>query len=1078
VYLKHLSSLQFLTYLTFLAITIGVVARLMPGRAPPLRTEPYTDEELSAHDAKLAKYFLAGGAFLVLGSLHMAIKNLPWLAEWEARAGYAGHLVRDLSNTHVMIVGGGTLIATGVCWYVLPRIVRRPLASNGLAQSAFWFTAAGLLGFYIALVANGIAIGHLVEHGWDYQAAKKHMGNWYRVPVGASAGVMGVGYWCFAGNVLLTVFHSRLVRVPKPDGHLWKFLVTGAAGLTVGTVQGVIQVQPKNADWLYTAGHAGEWIDPISHAHINLVTGLTMLVAGALLYLIPMLGGKAPPRRLVNRCFYLLLGGSLAFYATALYLGFHEGHLVVARGLTPEQAEEATPLHPFLIMGAGVAMMSAFWFLLWLIARSMWSSRSPVRPLVLAGCAALAVGTLQGPVQAFPAVNELLDRSRDAGDVIVNLHAQLNMLAGLMPILLALALQLMRKLSGEAWPRRAVRTTWICAASGMGVYYAAGIAFAAAEAHRVDGGESFGRAVAGLEPWSALVLVPAALAVGIGFGAYARAAWRLSAGYRLTTRALLRRAPAAYTGNIPRRVRRLRPATLAAYELPMGLLGFPGVGWLFAGFPVTALLLLTIGPALAWAVIPLGFSPYGQGPLRGVGWKVEFIWLPASALLSAAMLYRAHRRRLARMEGRPPGRSHGLPGTKRTRVAIGVGTIALVLVSLPIVSAVSGVGTKQLRYSYETRFTKEITGQYLSTPRGQVKLFDWRDPQSPYPSDALRVHARDVRGLLIRSAAVDRPGAYQLFDVDHGGSVALSVRRQSHTSLSLSPERTLPTGRYLIVASHEGMFGDNDFIYLRVVPPGAAVTPIGGGSQRSAPAVSSTLLPVAAALLALLFTLLLLVSFRRRRAGQKLLWAGGFMLFAAATACEAVGQGSGWSAGLFRSYYLCGGVLTVAWLGAGSAWLLLPRRARDLLLGGLLVASAAAAIAVALAPVDAAALAHAPRGGPPHDSALDGHAFLWAVALNSVGTAFLLGGALYSIVRRRRVRANLWIGGGALVLALATSMTRAGEYSLVYLGELVGIGLMFVGFNLTGRPAQPPATPAPPAPPSAVRPSTGAVVTP
>src|SRR4051812_31227557 len=436
----------------------------------------------------------------------MVVKNLPWSAEWEARAGYAGHLVRDLSNTHVMIVGGGTLIATGVCWYVLPRIVRRPLASNGLAQSAFWFTAAGLLGFHIALVANGIAIGHLVEHGWDYQAAKKHMGNWYRVPVGASAGVMGVGYWCFAGNVLLTVFHSRLVRVPKPDGHLWKFLVTGAAGLTVGTVQGVIQVQPKNADWLYAAGHAGEWIDPISHAHINLVTGLTMLVAGGLLYLVPMLGGKAPPRRLVNRCFFLLLGGSLAFYATALYLGFHEGHLVVARGLTPEQAEEATPLHPFLIMGAGVAMMSAFWFLLWLIARSMWSSRSPVRPLVLAGCAALAVGTLQGPVQAFPAVNELLDRSRDAGEVIVNLHAQLNMLAGLMPILLALAFQLMRKLSGEAWPRRAVRTTWICAASGMGVYYAAGIAFAAAEAHRVDGGESFGRAVAGLEPWSALVL--------------------------------------------------------------------------------------------------------------------------------------------------------------------------------------------------------------------------------------------------------------------------------------------------------------------------------------------------------------------------------------------------------------------------------------------------------------------------------------------------------------------------------------------------------------------------------------------
>ncbi len=42
-------------------------------------------------------------------------------------------------------------------------------------------------------------------------------------------------------------------------------------------------------------------------------------------------------------------------------------------------------------------------------------------------------------MQAFPAVNELLDESGDAGDVIVNLHAQLNMLGGLMPILLALA---------------------------------------------------------------------------------------------------------------------------------------------------------------------------------------------------------------------------------------------------------------------------------------------------------------------------------------------------------------------------------------------------------------------------------------------------------------------------------------------------------------------------------------------------------------------------------------------------------------------------------------------------------------
>src|SRR3954471_22977250 len=184
MYLQHVTSLQFLTYMAFLGVVIAAVWKMVPGRAPPVRDEPYSAAELREHDAKLPKYFLAAGFFLVLGSVHMVIKNVPGIASWLARAGYAGHLVRDLSNTHVMIVGGGTLIATGICWYALPRLVGRPLASNGLAHAAFWFTAAGLLGFYIALIANGIAIGRLVERGWDYELAKKHMGNWYRVPVG------------------------------------------------------------------------------------------------------------------------------------------------------------------------------------------------------------------------------------------------------------------------------------------------------------------------------------------------------------------------------------------------------------------------------------------------------------------------------------------------------------------------------------------------------------------------------------------------------------------------------------------------------------------------------------------------------------------------------------------------------------------------------------------------------------------------------------------------------------------------------------------------------------------------------
>ena len=50
MYLKYLSSLEFFTYTAFLAIVVGAVSYVLPGRKPPLRTEPYSEAELGAHD--------------------------------------------------------------------------------------------------------------------------------------------------------------------------------------------------------------------------------------------------------------------------------------------------------------------------------------------------------------------------------------------------------------------------------------------------------------------------------------------------------------------------------------------------------------------------------------------------------------------------------------------------------------------------------------------------------------------------------------------------------------------------------------------------------------------------------------------------------------------------------------------------------------------------------------------------------------------------------------------------------------------------------------------------------------------
>ena len=305
MYTQHLSSLQFLTLRGFFAVVV-VAARASPAREASRRCGRSPTPKRSWGARPAAAEVLPRRRRLSSSSA----ASTWWRRTSRGRptgspvAGYAGHLVRDLSNTHVMIVGGGTLISTG------PLLVRPPANRRAPARQRRGLPRRVLVhgGRASRLLHRARRERHrdgpAVAHGWEYEAAKEHMGKLYRVPVGMGAGVMGLGYWCFAANVILTVVPgASRPRVPKPIGHLWKFLAAGAAGLTVGTVQGVIQVQPAHADWLYEAGHAGEWIDPISHAHINLVTGLTMLTAGVALLPPAAARRRAASRRVANACF-------------------------------------------------------------------------------------------------------------------------------------------------------------------------------------------------------------------------------------------------------------------------------------------------------------------------------------------------------------------------------------------------------------------------------------------------------------------------------------------------------------------------------------------------------------------------------------------------------------------------------------------------------------------------------------------------------------------------------------------------------------------------------------------------------
>ena len=212
--------------------------------------------------------------------------------------------------------------------------------------------------------------------------------------------------------------------------------------------------------------------------------------------------------------------------------------------------------------------------------------------------------------------------------------------------------------------------------------------------------------------------------------------------------------------------------------------------------------------------------------------------------------------------------------------------------------------------------------------------------------------------------------------------------------------------------------------------------------------LGATSIPVATALSAAAFAARLGGGALARPAAHRVYWALGFACFAAGAAAEAYGASYGWSPVTFRIYYLAGGVLAVGFLGLGAACLHARREIVLLMTGAILATAAAAAVGVLGAGVDTALLA---EGGlrPPPNEALTGHAFLYAIALNTVGTLALLAGIVRSLRRRERPLANLLIGAGVLIVAASGTLTRLGDtYGIVLGAQLVGLVVIYAGFEL------------------------------
>lgn len=225
------------------------------------------------------------------------------------------------------------------------------------------------------------------------------------------------------------------------------------------------------------------------------------------------------------------------------------------------------------------------------------------------------------------------------------------------------------------------------------------------------------------------------------------------------------------------------------------------------------------------------------------------------------------------------------------------------------------------------------------------------------------------------------------------------------------------------------------------------------------------ILPFFSTAITLAFALAVLNRFWHGRKPHTLMWGIGLLFYAAGTFAEAW-LAVQWNAPLLRVWYAAGAMLTAAWMGQGTIYLLVRKPGlADRFLQGLLLISAVAIGLVWATPVTAAGFdPRVPLSTQYKDLLLrEGFTVFLTVLLNIYGTITLIGGAAWSAwlfarkqVLPNRMWGNVLIAVGALFPASAGTLIRLGLGDWLYLSELLGATLMFVGFWLATQSADTP----------------------
>jgi hypothetical protein len=220
--------------------------------------------------------------------------------------------------------------------------------------------------------------------------------------------------------------------------------------------------------------------------------------------------------------------------------------------------------------------------------------------------------------------------------------------------------------------------------------------------------------------------------------------------------------------------------------------------------------------------------------------------------------------------------------------------------------------------------------------------------------------------------------------------------------------------------------------------------------------------PLVATLISAAFAVTLWVQYRAKPRPYLLAWSVALGVYALAALTEVIGAAAGWNPLLYRLYYLFGGITVVGILALGSVYLLAPRFGRTAL-AALLTLAAIGLVGILGASLQVGLLDT--HQVPSTDVIKLQHgvfnvaAILMAAILNIVGSVILIGGAVWSFFSMllrgappSRLAGNILIAGGAFIVAGASTLFRLFHvYDLFYVGQAIGVLVMFGGFLAAQR---------------------------